>query len=99
MATLNELMAKRSPESRKRIEARVDELRQDIALNQIREALNISQTELAVAMGIAQPTVARMEKPENDPRLSTLKRYVSALGGELSLDVKLPDGKRIAFPV
>jgi hypothetical protein len=38
-----------------------------------------------------------MEQSDNDPRLSTLKRYVTALGGELSIDVKLPTGKRVAF--
>jgi hypothetical protein len=38
-----------------------------------------------------------MENPGNDPRLSTLKRYVAALGGELRIDVTLPNGKTIAF--
>ncbi len=75
----------------------MEELRQTIALNMLREELNISQTELAAAMGVKQPTVAKMEQADNDPRLSTLKRYVTALGGELSIDVKLPTGKRVAF--
>ena len=90
MATLKELMAKQSPES---------QVRQTIALHQLREELNISQTEMAAAMGIKQPTLAKMEQADNDPRLSTLKRYVAALGGELSIDVKLPNGKRIAFQI
>ncbi|MDS0886431.1 helix-turn-helix domain-containing protein [Raoultella ornithinolytica] len=97
MATLKELMAKQNPESRERIAEKVEELRQTIALNMLREELNISQTELAAAMGVKQPTVAKMEQADNDPRLSTLKRYVTALGGELSIDVKLPTGKRVAF--
>ena len=74
-------------------------MRRIVALNQLREELNISQTELAAAMGVKQPTVAKIEQPGNDPRLSTLKRYVSALGGELSIDVTLPNGKRIAFEI
>ena len=57
-----------------------------------------SQVRIA-AMGIKQPTLAKMEQADNDPRLSTLKRYVAALGGELSIDVKLPNGKRIAFQI
>lgn len=97
MATLKELMAKQSPESQDRIAAKVEEMRQVIALNMLREELNMSQTELAAAMGVKQPTVAKMEQADNDPRLSTLKRYVTALGGELSIDVKLPTGKIIAF--
>ena len=99
MATLKELMAKQSPESQVRIAAKVEEMRQTIALHQLREELNISQTEMAAAMDIKQPTLAKMEQADNDPRLSTLKRYVAALGGELSIDVKLPNGKRIAFQI
>lgn len=99
MATLKELMAKQSPESQARIAAKVEEMRQTIALHQLREELNISQTEMAAAMGIKQPTLAKIEQADNDPRLSTLKRYVAALGGELSIDVKLPNGKRIAFQI
>ncbi|XBS69572.1 helix-turn-helix transcriptional regulator [Acerihabitans sp. KWT182] len=97
MATYKELLARESPEVQSRVAEKVDVLRRDIALSQLREALNISQTELAEAMGIKQPSVARMEQPDNDPRLSTLKRYVAALGGDLSIDVTLPTGKRIAI--
>lgn len=97
MATLKELMAQQSEESQGRIAAKVEELRIIVALNQLREELNISQTELAAAMGVKQPTVAKIEQPDNDPRLSTLKRYVTALGGEVSIDVTLPTGKRVAF--
>ncbi len=97
MATLKEMMAKRSPESRARIQERTAEIRQEITLAKLREELAISQTQLAAALGVSQPSVVKMEKVENDPKLSTLKRYVSALGGELSLDVTLPDGKRIAL--
>lgn len=97
MATLKELMAKQSPESQERITEKVEILRQAVALNMLREELNLSQVELASAMGVKQPTIAKMEQSDNDPRLSTLKRYVTALGGELSIDVKLPTGKRVAF--
>lgn len=97
MATLKELMQKQSPESQQRIALKVEILRQEIALSQLREELNLSQTELARTIGVSQPTLAKMENPGNDPRLSTLKRYVAALGGELRIDVTLPNGKTIAF--
>ena len=97
MSTFDELMAKRTPESRARIAARAEEIRQEITLSKIREELNVSQVQLAATLGIKQPAVAKMENVDNDPKLSTLKRYIKALGGELSLDVTLPDGKRIAL--
>ena len=97
MATYKELLAKESPEMQVRVARRVEEVSIQIALAMLRDELNISQTELAAVMGVKQPSVARIEQTDNDPRLSTLKRYVTALGGELSLDIKLPSGKRVAF--
>ncbi|WP_343554394.1 helix-turn-helix transcriptional regulator [Pantoea sp.] len=97
MSSYKELLAKHSAESQQRIAQKAEKLRQEIALSQLREELNLSQTELARAIGVSQPTLAKMENPGNDPRLSTLKRYVAALGGELRIDVTLPNGKHIAF--
>ena len=97
MSTLKALMAQQSPEAQRRVAEKVEALRQTVVLTQLREELNLSQAQLAEAMGVKQPTVARMEQPDNDPRLSTLKRYVAALGGELTIDVTLPTGKRVAF--
>lgn len=97
MSTYRELLAKESSEMQARVAERVEEVSTQIALSMLRDELNISQTELAAAMGVKQPSIARIEQADNDPRLSTLKRYVQALGGELSLDVTLPTGKRIAF--
>ena len=79
MATLKELMAKQSPDSQQRIAAKAAEIRQSVALNLLREELQMSQTEMAAAMGVKQPTIAKMEQADNDPRLSTLKRYIAAL--------------------
>ena len=97
MATLKELMAKQSPASQQRIAAKAAEIRQSVALNLLREELQMSQTEMAAAMGVKQPTIAKMEQADNDPRLSTLKRYIAALGGELSINVTLPTGKKVSF--
>lgn len=97
MTTLKKMMAELSPENRARVEARTAEIRQEVTLALLREELDVSQTHLAEVLGIKQPSVAKMEKVDNDPKLSTLRRYIAALGGELALDVKLPDGKRIAL--
>ena len=63
----------------------------------LREALSVSQTEMARQMGIAQPSVAAIEQRGNEMKISTLKRYVEALGGTVRLDVELPDGQRFGF--
>lgn len=48
-----------------------------------RQAIGLSQTEVAARMGTSQSAVARLEAGESDVRLSTLERYASAVGMEL----------------
>ena len=57
------------------------------ALADERVALGLSQTEVAARMGTSQSAVARLESGDADIRLSTLERYVAALGHRL--DVRL----------
>lgn len=92
MRTLDQMMENLSPERRERIEAMAEELIQDAHLATLREELHLSQQKIADALGISQPAVAKIEQKDNDPRLSTLKRYVEAMGGKLKLSVELPTG-------
>ncbi|PWF33676.1 transcriptional regulator [Yersinia pestis] len=90
MRTLDEVIASRSPESQTRIKEMADEMILEVGLQMMREELQLSQKQVAEAMGISQPAVTK---------LATLKRYVEAMGGKLSLDVELPTGRRVAFHV
>lgn len=38
-----------------------------------------------------------MERVDNDLKISTLKRYVDAIGGKLAIDIILPNGEKIAL--
>mgnify|MGYP000058218232 CR=1 FL=1 len=60
---------------------------------------NNTQAQMAEAMGVKQPTIAGLERAGQDLRLSSLKRYVEAIGGRVRLDVELPDGSHHGFPV
>lgn len=99
MRTLDEVIASRSPESQARIKEMADEMILEVCLQMMREELQLSQKQVAEAMGISQPAVTKLEQRGNDLKLATLKRYVEAMGGKLSLDVELPTGKRIAFNI
>lgn len=99
MRTLDEVIASRSPESRARIKEMADEMILEVGLQMMREELQLSQKQVAEAMGISQPAVTKLEQRGNDLKLATLKRYVEAMGGKLSPDVELPTGKRVAFHV
>ena len=48
-----------------------------------REYLGLTQQELATRMKITQPSLAKLEKPDANPRRSTLKKVADALGIEL----------------
>ncbi|OAO37222.1 transcriptional regulator [Escherichia coli] len=99
MRTLDEVIASRSPESQTRIKEMADGMILEVGLQMMREELQLSQKQVAEAMGISQPAVTKLEQRGNDLKLATLKRYVEAMGGKLSLDVELPTGRRVAFHV
>ncbi|EIM35240.1 putative transcriptional regulator [Enterobacter cloacae subsp. cloacae GS1] len=48
-------------------------------------------------MGVSQPAVTQLEQRGNDLKIATLKRYIEAMGGKLSINVELSTGKRVAF--
>ncbi|MEX9253728.1 helix-turn-helix domain-containing protein [Pseudenterobacter timonensis] len=99
MKTLNEIIASRSPESQARIQEMADEMILETGLQMMREELKLSQKQVADVMGISQPAVTQLEQRGNELKIATLKRYIEAMGGKLSLDVELPTGKRVAFHI
>ena len=90
--TLVELLAMESSENKKRIQEKSERLKEDYLLTQIRNDLNMSQTELAKALGISRPAVSKMEKMKQNIGILTLKKYIEALRGQLSLQIRMPTG-------
>lgn len=60
------------------------------ALRDVRRSRGVSQTALAAALRVKQPHIAQFER-QDDMHLSTLRRYVEALGGTLELVIRFPD--------
>ena len=77
------------PERRKRIERNGAKLVAEYRLQQLRKAVSKTQVEVAGSLDVSQANVAEMEK-RRDIKLSTLNRYVGALGGKLHLEVEFP---------
>jgi len=71
-------------------EARGRELIGEVTLREVREAVKRTQVEVAAAMGTSQDRVSKLEHSD-DTLVSTLRRHVRALGGELRLMVEFPD--------
>ena len=93
--SLAEIKAKLSPERCAKIEARTREIMAQIdGLKPLRVALDQTQTALADRLHMKQASVAKLEK-RTDVLLSTLRQYVEALGGDLSLVVSFPNRPEI----
>ncbi|EEZ41774.1 putative lipoprotein [Photobacterium damselae subsp. damselae CIP 102761] len=92
-------MASRSQESQDRIAEMADEMLLEVQFQAIREELEITQAELARNMGISQPSVVAIEQRGNDVKLSTIKRYIEAMGGKMSINIELPTGKHVGFNI
>jgi transcriptional regulator with XRE-family HTH domain len=62
-----------------------------VPLAELRRRRGRSQVEVARVLGISQSDVSKIER-RADPRVSTVLRYVAALGGELQLTARFTPG-------
>ncbi|CAN2043836.1 Helix-turn-helix transcriptional regulator [Candidatus Magnetomoraceae bacterium gMMP-1] len=97
--SLQEIIDREKPEVVKKAKAIASEMLLNIHLAELRERVQLTQNEIAEPMGIKQPTIAGMEKIGQDIKLSSLKKYIEAIGGKLNLDIELSDGSHFGFSV
>jgi transcriptional regulator with XRE-family HTH domain len=89
--TLKDKMKELSPAQRKKVEARAAELiAEEMTLRELRHARKLTQVKMAKTLGVTQDSVSRLEK-RSDLLLSTLRKAVEAMGGNLSLVAEFPD--------
>jgi len=93
MATsFRKLREKMDPERQERIRKRTEEMLAELPLQELRQARALSQQELAEVLGLNQATISKLER-RTDMYLSSLRRFVEAMGGELEISAKFPEGK------
>lgn len=63
-------------------------------LQALRKSRDLTQVEIAECLGISQENISRMEN-RPDVLVSTLRRYVESIGGELDLVVRFPGSEPI----
>ncbi len=85
-----ELRARMSPEAKAKAEAEAQHLGEEMDLAEVRRALKLSQEEIGQALQIKQGSVAKIEK-RADMYVSTLRRFIEAMGGELEIIARFPD--------
>jgi transcriptional regulator with XRE-family HTH domain len=88
---VNDIIDSLSPAQRKKIERRAAQLvAEEMTLRQLRRARKLTQQKIAKSLKIGQEGVSKLEQ-RTDLLLSTLRSYVNAVGGSLTLIAEFPD--------
>jgi len=61
-------------------------------LEELREARELTQTQLAQVLQISQGAVSKVER-RADMYISTLRSYIRAIGGDLQIRAVFPEGE------
>jgi transcriptional regulator with XRE-family HTH domain len=85
------LREKMSPQARERSRALAAKYRSEMALDELREAREMTQVHLAKVLGVNQAAVSKLER-RTDMYVSTLHDFVKAMGGELKITARFPEG-------
>src|SRR5712692_5657601 len=94
---VNDIIRKLTPGQRKKVEARAAQLiAEEMTLRQLRQACRLTQQKVAKSLRIGQEGVSKIER-RSDLLISTLRDYVQAMGGQLSLVVEFPDREPIVL--
>ena len=86
-----DLRAKMKPGAQKRADSIAQTMLAEMPLNELRQARGLSQKMLAQVLHVQQPSIAKLEK-RTDMYLSTLRSHIEAMGGELDVLARFPDG-------
>ena len=81
-----------SPARRRHNQAAVDAALAAMPLAELRRARDLTQAALAEILDTTQPEVSKIER-RTDVYVSTLRRYVEAMGGALEIVARFPDGE------
>ena len=94
---VNYKIRKLSAAQRKKVEARAAQLiKGEMTLRELRQARKLTQVRMAKTLGITQDSVSRLEK-RSDLLLSTLRKTIEAMGGNLSLVAEFPDREPVVL--
>jgi DNA-binding XRE family transcriptional regulator len=89
--TLKDMMKELTPAQRRKVDTRAAQLiTEEMSLRDLRRAHKLTQQRMAKALSIGQDGISRLEQ-RSDLLLSTLRSYIEAMGGSLTLLAEFPD--------
>ncbi len=89
--SIQQLRERMTPEARKRATLKAREMMAEMLIGEIRRDAGFTQEQVAELLGIRQPSLSKLES-QDDMQISTLRRIVNALGGELEIIARMPTG-------
>ena len=87
----SELRARMSPDAVGRAQAKAKATLDEMPLNELHQARGLSQKMLAEVLQVQQPSIAKLGK-RTDMYISTLRSHIEAMGGELEVVARFPEG-------
>jgi ribosome-binding protein aMBF1 (putative translation factor) len=69
----------------------VESILVEMPLHELRRARGLSQKMLAETLRVQQPAIAKLEQ-RTDMYISSLRSHIEAMGGELEITARFPEG-------
>ncbi len=88
----NTLRKKMSQSAQEEAAKKTKQMLKEMPLQELRQALQMSQEHLAELLFTKQANVSRIER-RTDMYISTLRSYIEAMGGQLDIVARFPDGE------
>ena len=86
------LRNKMSIKAQKSAEAKANKMLNEMPLQELRQARQLSQERIAEVLATKQANISRLEQ-RTDMYISTLRSYIEAMGGQLDIIARFPDGE------
>lgn len=80
-----------TPAQKTDVATEVTRLRAEMTLAELRQARQLTQTTLSETLNVGQAAVAKMER-RTDMYVGSLRRFIEAMGGELDVVARFPEG-------
>ena len=87
----SELRARMPKERQDAAEHRTRAVLAELALRELRETLKLSQEQLAQELDVKQSSLSKLER-RTDMHISSLRKVIEAMGGELLVLARFPEG-------
>lgn len=94
VSSLYQLRDGLSADARAKAAVLTNAMERDLSLAELRRARLMTQDQLAADLHVNQASIAKLER-RTDMYLSTLRRFVEAMGGELEIVARFPDQPQV----